>query len=235
MRPEPPPVYVCRGGAWSVQPAAVLIPGDIISLCATSPVVPSGVSGAPTAAAAAVVPGLVAADCVLVRGSVVVNEAMLTGESAPLMKEALPEEGQGDDDDAPSAASGAGGRAGATAPRLNAFLPYGHHTHAKHAVFAGTTILQASASGNEGGGGGADDGDGAVAAAVKRAAADLGIPVPPDGGAVAVVARTGFGTSQGDLMRTITHVNTRATAANWEAFVFIAGEARGRGGGGGGV
>jgi cation-transporting ATPase 13A1 len=45
--------------------------------------------------------------------------------------------------------------------------------------------------------------------------------VPPDEGCVCVVARTGFGTSQGELVRTMIFSTERVSANNFEALLFI--------------
>lgn len=45
--------------------------------------------------------------------------------------------------------------------------------------------------------------------------------IPPDHGCVCVVARTGFGTSQGELVRTMIFSTERVSANNFEALLFI--------------
>jgi cation-transporting ATPase 13A1 len=101
----------------------------------------------------------------------VVNEAMLTGESVPQMKETLRT------------------RSGAASPNSSDdFVDLGTESHIeaqwkRHMVFSGTAMLLHT----------------------ERVDADVGassygsapmLPSAPDGGCVAVVIRTGFGTSQ---------------------------------------
>jgi manganese-transporting P-type ATPase len=76
--------------------------------------------------------------------------------------------------------------------------------HKKHVLFGGTKILQHTLP--ESGG----DRTGTTK-----------IPNAPDKGCVAFVLRTGFGTTQGSLMRTILHSSQRVTANTSEAMWFI--------------
>ena len=78
MRRPPRDLFTLRGGRWSMTSSDELVPGDIISLISndTAPVVPC--------------------DGVLLSGSCVVNEAMLTGESVPQVKESLVNDSTGD-------------------------------------------------------------------------------------------------------------------------------------------
>ncbi len=71
--------------------------------------------------------------------------------------------------------------------------------HRGNVLFSGTKILQAR--------GGATLGDGKI--------------TTPDGGCFAVVLRTGFGTSQGQLVRTMIFSTERVSANNLESFLFI--------------
>jgi manganese-transporting P-type ATPase len=116
---------------------------------------------------------IVPADILLVHGSCIVNEAMLSGESTPLLKESvqlLESEVRLDVDGA----------------------------HKNEMLFSGTKILQATPS------------------------TQLQSPIKtPDGGCLGVVMRTGFGTAQGQLVRTMIFSTDRVSANNFESFLFI--------------
>ena len=73
-------------------------------------------------------------------------------------------------------------------------------------MFGGTSLLQDSDGAQEGGTG---------AGACK-------VPLPPQGGCTAVVVRTGFGTTQGGLMRKILFATERVNATSSETVRFIA-------------
>ena len=94
-------VLVFRDGKWMPESSQKLVPGDLISLKVSKPqpgavakassVVPAGQKSSAPPAPTVVNPAanIVPCDCVIVRGSAVVNEATLTGESIPQMKDAL--------------------------------------------------------------------------------------------------------------------------------------------------
>lgn len=156
MSIQPFPVYVLRSGAWTEVQSTELLPGDVVSVTRTK--------------ADSALP----CDLLLLAGSAIVNEAMLSGESTPLLKESIAQR------------SGDAVLDDAGADRL-------------HCLFGGTKALQVTS------------------------APVAGIPAPPDGGAIATVLRTGFGTTQGRLIRLMVYTSEgQVTANNWESFVFIA-------------
>ena len=66
-------------------------------------------------------------------------------------------------------------------------------------LFGGTKVLQATAAPQAG-----------------------SLPLPPDSGCLALVLKTGFGSSQGQLIRTMIFSTERVSANNLESFLFIA-------------
>jgi cation-transporting ATPase 13A1 len=102
---------------WIDVPVTELLPGDILSLC----------KGENESA--------VPCDALLLRGSMVVNEAALTGESVPQMKEG-------------AAAEGAAAEVALDVEK----------THRVHMLYGGTTIMQHNSPAAEGGGLTAPDG-----------------------------------------------------------------------------
>ena len=146
MRPPASSTLVFRDGRWATASSESLVPGDVVSLTCTAQEAPpqstalgparpgaaavAAAAAAARAAAAAAEGSVCPADVLLLRGSAVVNEAMLTGESAPQTKE-----------DAQGAAD-SGSSSGAKGGPLDAFLADGDRAHSRHVVFGGTRIIQ---------------------------------------------------------------------------------------------
>eukprot|EP00928_Gymnodinium_smaydae_P020651 TRINITY_DN17989_c0_g1_i1.p1 TRINITY_DN17989_c0_g1~~TRINITY_DN17989_c0_g1_i1.p1 ORF type:complete len:1587 (+),score=333.95 TRINITY_DN17989_c0_g1_i1:53-4813(+) len=94
MSSKPYKIQVFRSKKWQEISSLDLLPGDIVSVKpAAKPVTTAGAKPpqAPTPAKDGLDEntGVVPCDCVLLRGDAVVNEATLTGESVPQMKDAL--------------------------------------------------------------------------------------------------------------------------------------------------
>ncbi|KAK4243101.1 hypothetical protein C7999DRAFT_36582 [Corynascus novoguineensis] len=162
MSIKPYDIYVFRQGKWTEIQSDKLLPGDLVSVTRTKE--DSGV----------------ACDMLLVEGTAIVNEAMLSGESTPLLKESI----QLRPGDAPIDIDGLD---------KNSFL------------WGGTKVLQIT-HGN---------------AEEERPKLASGVPPPPDNGAMAIVTKTGFETSQGSLVRTMIYSTERVSANNVEALLFI--------------
>jgi manganese-transporting P-type ATPase len=216
MRPVPTDVTVFRLGKWTVVPAVEVVPGDVVEVrspdhkdaeaaklrreaasMAAGPPTPDrlakmllgmGSSSASTQPDPSVVP----ADILLLRGTAVVNEAMLTGESIPQLKDALSLTSSAAEDEESEEARGAEHLAEPEVWMSQV---------SRNVVLSGTTLVSTSSG----------------------VAPPDGIPPPPHGGAVGYVLRTGFYTSQGDLMRTILFSTRRVTVENQDAYYFIAG------------
>jgi len=166
MSVVPFPIQVLRDSRWSTIQSDDLVPGDVVSIgelyrfrtCNILTLDKVRSHSAETN---------VPADILLVQGSCIVNEAMLSGESTPLLKESvqLLEGSEKLDVDG---------------------------QHKNEVLFSGTKLLQASSAG-----------------------------ITPDGGCVGVVLRTGFGTAQGQLVRTMIFSTERVSANNLESFLFI--------------
>jgi cation-transporting ATPase 13A1 len=166
MSIKPYDLYVYREKKWIEITSDKLLPGDLVSVGRTKE--DSGV----------------ACDMVLVEGSAIVNEAMLSGESTPLLKDSV----QLRPGDVPIEPEGLD---------KNAFL------------YGGTKVLQIT--------------HGIVSEENPDDVPPIasGVPAPPDKGAMAIVTKTGFETSQGNLVRTMIYSTERVSANNVEALLFI--------------
>jgi cation-transporting ATPase 13A1 len=155
-------MWVYRQGKWIEISSDKLLPGDLVSVSRTKE--DSGV----------------ACDMLLVEGTAIVNEAMLSGESTPLLKESVqlrPGEALLDPEGLDK----------------NSFL------------WGGTKVLQITHGSVDG----------------EKPKVASGVPAPPDNGAMAIVIKTGFETSQGSLVRTMIYSTERVSANNAEALFFI--------------
>jgi cation-transporting ATPase 13A1 len=189
-------VMVYREGSWNRVWTTDLLPGDILSLTRCVPRKKKNKEvGSDNAAKDSSSSNLmnvdedgdvVPADVLLLRGSTVVNEASLTGESVPQMKEGFNELVEGEMLDMKT-------------------------RHKNHVLYAGTKMLQckgvavieeeeASSDEEEEE---EEDSPSSATPDSPRLHAYGDIPNPPDGGCIAFVLRTGFSSAQGKLVRMI--------------------------------
>ncbi|KAK8159579.1 cation-transporting ATPase 4 [Phyllosticta citrichinensis] len=166
MSIKPYDIWVYRENKWEQVSSDKLLPGDLVSVERTKE--DSGV----------------ACDMLLVEGSAIVNEAMLSGESTPVLKDSVQ-------------LRPANARIEPDGLDKNSFL------------FGGTKVLQVTHGNNS------ED----APETVPQIAS--GVPPPPDKGAMAIVIKTGFETSQGSLVRTMIYSTERVSANNVEALFFI--------------
>ncbi len=166
MSIQPYDIWVYRQNNWEQITSDKLLPGDLVSVGRTKE--DSGV----------------ACDMLLVEGTAIVNEAMLSGESTPLLKDSV----QLRPSDAPIDPEGLD---------KNAFL------------YGGTKVLQVT------------HGSASEDAPETVPTLSSGVKPPPDNGAMAIVVKTGFETSQGSLVRTMIYSTERVSANNVEALLFI--------------
>ena len=166
MSIKPYDLWVHRQNKWEQTTSDKLLPGDLVSVDRTKE--DSGM----------------ACDMLLVEGTAIVNEAMLSGESTPLLKDSI-QLRPGDEAIDPEGID------------KNAFL------------WGGTKVLQVSHP------------NASEEAPETVPTIASGVRPPPDNGALAIVVKTGFETSQGSLVRTMIFSTERVSADNAEALYFI--------------
>ena len=130
-------------------------------------------------------------DCVLLRGAAVVNEASLTGESVPQMKEALGLEVPS----TTSSSSSSSSSSTTTTPSTTTTTLDMNGLHRVHVLFSGSSLVTVDGSLST-----------TPTSPTTPSTHDKGlqdVPPPPDLGAVAYVLRTGFSSSQGALLQMI--------------------------------
>lgn len=181
MRMQPYSVCVYRGNKWTRIMTDDLLPGDLVSLTRSADEQRQ-----------------VPCDVLLLAGTCIVNEAMLTGESVPQMKESLSASDYGAESE--------------RALEVDGFAK-------AHVLFGGTRILQHAAHDGRAPSTRAEyEGDLPQASAAGPFASALR---PPDRGCVGYVLRSGFGTAQGSLVCTILFNSERVTANSMEGLVLI--------------
>ncbi|SCU97182.1 LADA_0H04940g1_1 [Lachancea dasiensis] len=155
MGVKPYPINVLRDGKWKLLQTTELLPMDLVSITRTAE------------------DSAIPCDLILIDGSCIVNEAMLSGESTPLLKESIK-----------------------LRPHDESLQVEGLDKNA--VLHGGTKALQ-----------------------VNKPEHHSGVPATPDNGAVAVVTKTGFETSQGSLVRVMIYSAERISVGNKEALYFI--------------
>ncbi|AMD21664.1 HFL192Wp [Eremothecium sinecaudum] len=156
MGVKPFSLNVFRDGKWTNIISSELLPMDVVSITRTPE------------------DGALPCDLILIDGTCIVNEAMLSGESTPLLKESIK-----------------------LRPATDKLEVNGLDKNA--ILHGGTKVLQVTTPEN----------------------GTNNIPLPPDDGAIGVVTKTGFETSQGSLVRVMIYSSERISAGSKEAFYFI--------------
>ena len=192
LRP-PFKVWAYRERMWEMISSRALVAGDIISLSSEHTDGTHAQTQTHTH---------IPCDLLLMRGNAVLNEATLTGESVPQMKEsidivasALCDENDG----------------------VEAVLDIEDSTFKKAIIFGGTLLVNHSNSDPS-----SNDDDDAEDVQANSVASKL--PAAPDDGCVALVLRTGFDTQQGSLLRTMVHTSTKSQSDGVntkDTFIFI--------------
>jgi cation-transporting ATPase 13A1 len=183
------PVLAFRDNRWTTTTTNDLVPGDVIAICRTS------MGAAPGQLGVTVANDTIPCDCLILRGSAVANEATLTGESVPQMKDAI--------------------SADYSAARCPLDID---GVHRVHVLFSGTSLINAAPTkqgdGRGGGGGGGSRGGGGGDGVDS-------IPSPPNNGCLCYVLRTGFNSSQGELVQMIEFSTQRVSSSNRETFAAL--------------
>jgi cation-transporting ATPase 13A1 len=178
-------IFAYRTGKWMVISSDAIVPGDILSLTSDTAIEAHATAAMSRKKSVTNEGKVVPCDVLLLRGNCVVNEAMLTGESTPKVKESIPSLLAETEADTVS-------------------IDVNHTTlWARHTLLGGTLLQQHNNS----------------ATTLETRVGDL--LQPPDMGCLALALRTGFATTQGELMRKILFATEGVTGATNETFSFI--------------
>lgn len=164
MSLQPHDVNVRRAGKWLTIKSDALLPGDLLQLR-----MPGGEELT------------VPCDLLIIAGSCIVNEAMISGESTPLLKESVLEHRPEDEKDLTLDISA---------------------SDKSHVLFGGTRVLQ-------------------LTSPQLDVSKQFDLAQESESSCLAFVLRTGFGTTQGQLVRTMMYSSERMSANNLESFIFI--------------
>lgn len=208
---------------WVIESSQNLLPGDIVSLTSQNVTaqrpklfLKNSGAAAPVHRKRPIEP-LVPCDILLLTGSCIVNEAMLTGESIPQTKESVAgvsrslldtslgireEEGDLSSSSSHTATGGAAGGAGE-----GETLTDEGYDWKRHVLYGGTSIVLQQHTAQSG--------------QSHDTTLQHQVPLAPDGGSLGVVLRTGYGTTQGGLMRKILFATERVNGYSTESILFI--------------
>ncbi|KAK8794600.1 hypothetical protein WA158_001581 [Blastocystis sp. Blastoise] len=173
MRTKPASIFVLRDNQWRCINSEYLVPGDLVSISSKPLDRKTEDSISPC-------------DILLLEGTCVVNEAVLTGESVPHSKQGL--------------------LTTYNEEMSNELLgiDIDNDKHKRNMIFGGTKIITHQID-------------------PFRESRGLlkSIPKAPNDGCFGYVVRTGYYTSQGDMMRQMLYSNDKMSANNKESFYFI--------------
>ena len=215
-------MYTFRGAQWQLLASDGLVPGDIVSIASTATSSASASEEHSEEGSSREEETTIPCDVVLIRGSCVANEAMLTGESVPQVKESL----RSVLDDVDETCGEGNGSVGGDVLQQVVDLGDGAHSNpqwARHVLFSGTTISQHTETLAEEERSATKGGTGSSKGVTGTSLGGFPVPRAPDKGCQAIVVRTSFGTCQGGLMRTILYSAERVTtsSSSFETFLFI--------------
>mmetsp|Transcript_7558 Transcript_7558/g.19198 ORF Transcript_7558/g.19198 Transcript_7558/m.19198 type:complete len:1480 (-) Transcript_7558:51-4490(-) len=193
-------IQVYRGGEWAEISTADLLPGDIVELTAVPPPsAPESDSGAKDGAAAASTPPAVPEQ--KIAPDIVPCDCIILRGEAVVSEASL---------------------TGESAPQMKDALQRAvdrpldvHGTDRVHSLFSGTRLLRAS----EGRHGNRDRAAGEAHGTSGSAAP--GVPRTPDGGCLCYVVRTGFASSQGELLQMIEFSQEKVSGDTKEVLIAL--------------